>query len=47
LDYVAGKGPKPSWGQATAILLSLADDAATAKCGSNAQIVKDLFGNAK
>jgi len=38
LDYVAGKGPKPTRERATAILLSLADNAATAK---------DLFGNAK
>ena len=47
LDYVAGKGPKPSREEAAAILLGLADNAATAKCGYNAEIVKDLFGNAK
>jgi len=47
LDYVAGKGPKPSREEATAILLALADNAATAKRAYNAEIVKDLFGNAK
>jgi hypothetical protein len=27
--------------------MALADNAATAKCGYNAEIVKDLLGNAK
>ena len=47
LDYVVGKGPKPSREEATAILLALEDNAATAKRGCNAEVEKDLFRGAK
>lgn len=47
LDYVAGKGPKPSQAEATEIMLALADNAATAKCRYNADEVQAIFGGRK
>ena len=47
LDYVAGKGPKPAQAEAVSILMALADNAATAKCGYNQENAEAVFGKAK
>ena len=44
---VIRRGGLFSYSWRTAIPLALADHAATVKCGYNAEIVKDLFGNEK
>ena len=45
LKYVAGSGPKPSQPEATAIMLDLADNAATSKCVLNRAAIEALFGS--
>ncbi len=44
LDYVKGKGPKPSQAAADTILLRLADNSATSNCVWNDGLVRSLFG---
>jgi hypothetical protein len=44
LDYVNGKGPKPSQEVAETVMLQLADNAATPNCVWNDALVRALFG---
>jgi hypothetical protein len=44
LDYVNGKGPKPSRSEADTIMLNLAYNSATANCTWNEGLVRVLFG---
>ena len=44
LDYVNGKGPKPSQSEADTIMLNLAYNSATANCTWNEGLVRVLFG---
>jgi hypothetical protein len=46
-DYVNGKGPKPSQEETATIMLALADNAATGKCGFNSANVQAVFGHGK
>ncbi|MGA2859229.1 MAG: cellulase family glycosylhydrolase [Candidatus Sulfotelmatobacter sp.] len=45
LKYVRSKGPKPSPEEAAAIMLALADNAATDKCAFNAANASAIFGH--
>ena len=45
LKYVRSQGPKPSPGEAAAIMLALADNAATDKCTFNAANASAVFGH--
>jgi endoglucanase len=45
VDYWAGKGPKPSVEEATAIFMQLADNVRFGNCTVNKGVLKALFGN--